>query len=362
MRNIEKRKSIIFVIIVMFLGAGILSGVNGDQTYHITGILTEDEFLNSSCKNFNANTEIGESMDDHGRYINIFNQPPASVDEGQRAFTSEKNAGFDGYKMYENLRNVNGKIDKVTWWGICLYYDNGWIDGNPEGMNFYIEFYDDPSEKINAPPQNKIASFDAFAEDVQITHTEIYWNETTKTHEHIKFEYKFPTSLEISNGEGWISIQSHDDPDGDWFLWIRSLFGDSFSYQENGEPIYEADTAIQLFEYESDKIPPEISIEQPKHFLIYLNNEELIQWPFMNPVIIGTINITINANDPEFVGMDYVEIFINNESKTTLNNKPYNWTWDEKGVGIYKIKAKAYDKAGNSKTSEEITLIRIKIL
>jgi len=362
MRKMERSKFLIFVIVGMFLGAGILPSINGNQTNEITGISNENKCVNSNDEIYTAGNEIEESMDDYGRYVNIFDQPPASPDEGQRAFTSEKNVGYDSYKMYENLYDVNGKIEKITWWGICLYFDGGWIDGDPEGMNFYLEFYDDSSEKTNAPPQNKIASFDVSAEDVQITHTGIYWNETAKSHEHIKFEYILPTSVELSNGEGWVSIQSHDDPQGDWFLWIISYFGDSFSYQENGEPVYDVDTAIQLFKYELDKIPPEVSIEQPKLNMIYLNNKELLEWPLMNPLIIGRINITVNANDPEFVGMGYVEILINNESKATLNNEPYNWTWDEKGVGVYRIQAKAYDKAGNFATSEEIIVIKIKLL
>ncbi len=356
------KKIITTFILGIFLGAAVLPIISGYSTNEINEIINESKFVNTKDKNYNFNSIIEKSMDDNGRFVSIFNQPPASPNEGQQGITSEKNAGYDGYKMYENLYNVNGKIEKVTWWGLSLYFNNGFYDGTPEGMNFYIEFYDDPSEKTNAPPQNKINSFDATAEDIQITHTEIYWNETTKSHEHIKFEYELPTPVELTDGEGWISIQSHDDPDGDWFLWLISYYGDMFSYQQNGEPIYEVDTAIQLFRYELDKIPPQVSIEQPKPSTIYFNNQEIFEWPLMNPLIIGTINITVNAFDPEFVGMDYVEILINNESTATLNNEPYNWTWDEKGIGVYKIKAKAYDKAGNSATSEQIIVIKFKIL
>ena len=363
MRKMERSKFLIFVIVGMFLGAGILPSINGNQTNEITVILNENKFVYSKDKIYTTSNEIEESMDDYGRYEMIFNQQPLLPDEGQvQAYTSEKNIGLDSYKVYENLWDVNGKIDKVTWWGVCLYYDGGWIEGDPEGMNFYIDFYDDSSEKANAPPQSNIASFNVLAEDMQITHTGIYWNETAKYIEHIKFEYILPTSVELSNGEGWISIQSHDDPQGDWFLWLKSLYGDIFAYQENGEPILESDVAIQLFNYELDKIPPVVSIEQPKLNMIYLNNKELFEWPLMNPLIIGSLNITVNANDPEFVGIGYVEIIINNESKATLNNEPYNWTWDEKGVGVYRIQAKAYDKAGNYATSQEIIVIKFKLL
>ena len=102
---------------------------------------------------------------------------------------------------------------------------------------------------------------------------------------------------------------------------------------------------------------PEISLERPKESTIYLNNEEIYQWSFPT-FIIGPIDIDIDVFD-EDSGVDYVELFINNESKTILNDEPYLWTWSETGFGKFTIKAKAYDNFNNYATTEEMTVFKL---
>jgi hypothetical protein len=82
-----------------------------------------------------------------------------------------------------------------------------------------------------------------------------------------------------------------------------------------------------------------------------------LQWPFIT-VIIGDLEILIDASD-SIAGIDHVEIFINDETKRTIEEEPYRWTWNESGFGSYKIKTVAYDKAGNSATTEELTVVKI---
>lgn len=105
---------------------------------------------------------------------------------------------------------------------------------------------------------------------------------------------------------------------------------------------------------------PEVSFDQPKPSTIYLNNAELElgSWPFQTPILIGDIDIKVNAWDPGYSGIDYVEIFINDESKAMLGNAPYVWNWIDSGFGSYTIRADAFDKAGASE-SIELTVIKL---
>ncbi|MDG6219770.1 MAG: hypothetical protein QCI00_10105, partial [Candidatus Thermoplasmatota archaeon] len=163
----------------------------------------------------------------------------------------------------------------------------------------------------------------------------------------------------IPDGEGWVAIQSHDHPEGYWFLLIASNVGDGFCYRKGYTPNEViGDVALEFYEYELDTTPPEVSFDQPKESTIYLNNVELFTWPFPNAVIIGNIDIIVNASDPGFAGMDYVELFIDDESKVVLDSEPYVWNWGETGFGVFTIRAEAFDKAGNSETVE-ITAIKI---
>jgi len=107
-----------------------------------------------------------------------------------------------------------------------------------------------------------------------------------------------------------------------------------------------------------EKSVPEVSFDQPAPSTIYLNNAELVSWPFQTPFIIGNIDINVNAWDPGYNGIDYVEIFINDEPKVVLENEPYVWNWIDSGFGSYTIRADAFDKAGTSE-SIEMTVIKL---
>ncbi|HEC76871.1 MAG TPA: hypothetical protein ENI33_06410, partial [Thermoplasmatales archaeon] len=157
----------------------------------------------------------------------LFEQLPHDPDDDWSFGTTDAGAG---YKIYENFWGVNQSIGDVHWWGLTLYYSGGWIEGDPDGMNFYIEFYsDDPTDHTNIP-SDLVASFDIPASEVTVTPTGQYY---------VGFEmYKFEVNLSdaVDLTEGWVAIQSHDDPDGDWLLWASAKTGDSFSWQEGSGP------------------------------------------------------------------------------------------------------------------------------
>ncbi len=89
-----------------------------------------------------------------------------------------------------------------------------------------------------------------------------------------------------------------------------------------------------------DNIPPTVSIAYPN------NNEE----------VKGVVEVRVSASDNEAVSK--VELYINDSLFATDNSSPYNFIWDTTLIqnGTYKLYAKAYDKNGNSATSDTIAI------
>ncbi len=97
-----------------------------------------------------------------------------------------------------------------------------------------------------------------------------------------------------------------------------------------------------------DTTPPSVWFSLPKKGIFY---------PFFKPIVLGSTQIWAHASDDES-GLDYCELYIDNELKATFsNNFPRSWTWSEHyGVIISKhiIKGVAYDVAGNIGSDEII--------
>jgi parallel beta-helix repeat protein len=106
--------------------------------------------------------------------------------------------------------------------------------------------------------------------------------------------------------------------------------------------------------YVIDNIPPIINITSPKNGL-YLFGRKIITLPFT--IIIGSINIEVNATDGES-GINRVEFYVNNILKYTKEEIPYTWLWNETIMGKQKLKTIAYDNNENN-ASDEIEVIII---
>jgi len=87
---------------------------------------------------------------------------------------------------------------------------------------------------------------------------------------------------------------------------------------------------------------PEVDVIKPEPAL-YLANIKLL--PFFTPIIIGKIDIEVEALANEGA-IDYIEIFINDELKATLDSDPYTWRWNERVFGTKTILVKAYNQEG----------------
>ena len=102
-----------------------------------------------------------------------------------------------------------------------------------------------------------------------------------------------------------------------------------------------------------DETPPKVAITKPLKHSLYVHNAHVLPLPLLRTRIIGPIDIEINASDD--AGIDKIQIYIDNELKTTLTEEPYIWTWNEKKFFIrHKIRVVAYDKLGNSASNEII--------
>lgn len=110
-----------------------------------------------------------------------------------------------------------------------------------------------------------------------------------------------------------------------------------------------AEGPIWIFTAEKeDTIPPTIKITKPEK-VIYLKNKKTL--PFFVPLIIGSINIEVNASDTE-TEINQVEFYIDDELKSTDTTEQYSWTWSKRAFLRHTIKVIAYDGGGNSASDE----------
>lgn len=83
---------------------------------------------------------------------------------------------------------------------------------------------------------------------------------------------------------------------------------------------------------------PTIRIQSPENALYFFNYK---LFPLKRPVIIGKITIKVEAKQ-EDVGIREVIFFINTFPQFTDTEEPYEWTWTDKGFGIYDLAVGAY--------------------
>jgi len=95
--------------------------------------------------------------------------------------------------------------------------------------------------------------------------------------------------------------------------------------------------------------PPTVSIIKPIKALYFMN---LMIRPYLSdrkPLICGLINVKASATN-DYLDIERVEFFINNELVNTDEMGPYNWLWQGGGSleDIHKIEVIAYDSEGKS--------------
>ena len=112
---------------------------------------------------------------------------------------------------------------------------------------------------------------------------------------------------------------------------------------------------------QTDTVPPQVTINSPKAGYLYLMDREML--PIRErTIVIGMITADVTAEDSAS-GVDRVDFWIgfgcHGEKYFTDDQSPYVWTWaDHQSVGLRKIRAYAFDKAGNEDFAE-IEVIKI---
>lgn len=96
-----------------------------------------------------------------------------------------------------------------------------------------------------------------------------------------------------------------------------------------------------------DFTPPEIDITRPLPGIYIFDSQWLLPFPY--PLAFGQITIKVNSSD-SISGIDKIEFYKKYHTNITLMKtiyeKPYEWLWDERAFGFYRIEVIAYDNAG----------------
>lgn len=94
---------------------------------------------------------------------------------------------------------------------------------------------------------------------------------------------------------------------------------------------------------DGDTEPPTVEMTTPKENYIYFRNEEII--PFLTTLIIGDIDIAVDAEDPS--GIDRVEFYVDDQQMGTDTTAPYNWTWTQNAFFRHTVRVVAVDNFDN---------------
>jgi len=99
-----------------------------------------------------------------------------------------------------------------------------------------------------------------------------------------------------------------------------------------------------------DSDEPTVSITSPENYL-YLNGRKLIR--VLRPVILlGGIEIKADAYD-QGSGIKQVEFIIDGKTEHIDETFPYEYQWDDRGIGNYNLMVRALDNSGKTSTESK---------
>ena len=189
------------------------------------------------------NSELIRSIDDdttgtpytyEGARDSLYLQSPVGS-SGEWAFATSD--VLLGYLCQDNFHDVADQITDIHWWGLTLIYSAGWINSNPDGMEFEIIFYEDDA----GAPGAVVATYSNVLPTYSIY--DVYGSAYDG--------YYFSVDVldpGVSLAAGWVSIQSTYSPTGTSLLWSSSLDvppGDGTALQ-SGQPPLLYDLAFEL--------------------------------------------------------------------------------------------------------------------
>lgn len=150
--------------------------------------------------------------------------------------------------------------------------------------------------------------------------------------------------------------------DGDW-----QEYDGPFNLSANGVHVisfYSTDVAgnredEQNFTLKIDKNAPTVSITTPEEGYIYLFNRRILPTILGSTIIIGKLTLAADADDTTS-GIDYVEFMLNGEILWKDYAAPYEIQAPQNILlSSNTLKVTAYDRAGHSTATDELTYIKI---
>jgi hypothetical protein len=94
-----------------------------------------------------------------------------------------------------------------------------------------------------------------------------------------------------------------------------------------------------------------VAITKPLANSLYLRNKRVL--PFPTTLLIGAIDVTVNASDTDS-NISSVTFSLNGVLRKTATEPPYEWEWTERVFGRFTIEVAAYDEVGNNATDDII--------
>jgi len=268
--------------------------------------------------------------------------------------SSENNAVYHN-NFLNNTQNTYGS-----------YYDTKWDNGYPSGGNYWDDYDgvdEDPEDGIGDTPyrisnntEDKYPFMEPSGWDKNYPPHVVYFDGPSYGQPGIP--YGFTAGLFDPDKDLWYVM--FDWGDNSYSAWkgpysngeaigIRHTWSKGFyNIRIKGKDINGVESnwsePIKL-RIESD--PPTVEIIKPDKALYILNKRiipRFIRWP----LIIGTIDVTVVAND--FTGIDKVEFYVDNELKSVDNSSPYIYTWIRdrlRFIHFHVLEVVAYDYVGN---------------
>ncbi len=228
-------------------------------------------------------------------------------------------------------------------------YDKKDVSGSLQWISF------NPPHESNISISNPTIEI-TYNVPVTITKAEFYdySTETTKdiindleTNDNKVYTY---TPQDISKGQYDILIHAEDSKGTVWKNWsLYNYVLPSTEEQESKFNIFTflpfigiiAGAAVALYLLMRFK---NIAFES----FIYIKDKKII--PFFKPLVFGPLRLNIDEKN-----IQKAEFYVNGQLRNTINEPPYIWNFDEKGIMKPTIEAKVYDNKGNTSSTGEMT-------
>jgi len=156
----------------------------------------------------------------------------------------------------------------------------------------------------------------------------------------------------IINGNYMYGFNARDSEDNIWdngYPDGGNYWGDYDGVDNDGDGIGDTPYDIPPDGINKDRYPlieaqgiPRVEIISPEKNYVYFRNLRLL--PFMATVLIGPIEVTVEASEPQS-GIDRVEFYLYNDLQETDYEAPYEWTWQrgELSRHRFRIEVIVYD-------------------